>query len=383
MGSLQHGILFVTLVLAPAALAKDDEDDLGTPDGDPPSRESVCDGLDGAAFGLCNAFCEAQDCDVEWKNSCEQLRDNFERQTGYSIFPCEDGVPSTPTRKVHTATPTRSPDQGGGATPTFTPTKTAVPLPPTATASKTAHATATHVSTATAKATKTPTHPGTATAVPTTAKATRTPTAGLTATAVPVTSKPTKSPTAGVTATSIPVTSKPTKSPTHATPVPGTATPKATATFIDITGTPAVITVTPTGLPTGTATATAKPDDECAGLEGAAFGLCTAFCKAQDCPANPDHPSCDELRDNFEKITGMTVFPCEGALTPTAPPNGGHCMCDCAGDGAVTINDLTNAIGIVLGSREMGTCPRLVGRVDHLTVSHLVAAVVDALNGCS
>ena len=33
----------------------------GTPDGMPPSQETVCDGLSGAAFGLCNAFCEAQD----------------------------------------------------------------------------------------------------------------------------------------------------------------------------------------------------------------------------------------------------------------------------------------------------------------------------------
>src|SRR5262249_14691769 len=35
-----------------------------TPDDMPPSQEQVCSGLQGAAFGLCNAYCEAQDCDV-------------------------------------------------------------------------------------------------------------------------------------------------------------------------------------------------------------------------------------------------------------------------------------------------------------------------------
>lgn len=44
--------------LAPwsAALAK-------TPDGRTPAEETVCDGEVGAAYGLCNAYCEAMDCD--------------------------------------------------------------------------------------------------------------------------------------------------------------------------------------------------------------------------------------------------------------------------------------------------------------------------------
>jgi len=67
-----------------------------TPDGKPPSQETVCSGLPGAAFGLCNAYCEAQDCDVHPRPSCEQLRKNFLKLTGSSIFPCDarcgDGV---------------------------------------------------------------------------------------------------------------------------------------------------------------------------------------------------------------------------------------------------------------------------------------------------
>ena len=34
-----------------------------TPDGLTPSEETVCDRYEGNAFGLCNAYCEAMDCD--------------------------------------------------------------------------------------------------------------------------------------------------------------------------------------------------------------------------------------------------------------------------------------------------------------------------------
>jgi hypothetical protein len=72
----------VFLVLASSAFAK-------TPDGMPPSEETVCSSLSGAAFGLCNAYCEAQDCDVHPRPSCPVLRKNFEKITGSSIFPCD------------------------------------------------------------------------------------------------------------------------------------------------------------------------------------------------------------------------------------------------------------------------------------------------------
>jgi hypothetical protein len=60
-----------------------------TPDGAPPSVETVCSGLHGAAFGLCNAYCEAQDCDVHLRPSCAHLLANFHRITGMSSFPCD------------------------------------------------------------------------------------------------------------------------------------------------------------------------------------------------------------------------------------------------------------------------------------------------------
>lgn len=69
-----------------------------TPDLETPAVETECDHLTGAAFGLCNAYCEAQDCDEQdpERRSCEALRANFERQTGETHFPCDrfcgDGV---------------------------------------------------------------------------------------------------------------------------------------------------------------------------------------------------------------------------------------------------------------------------------------------------
>jgi hypothetical protein len=72
----------ILIAAAPGAFAK-------TPDGMPPSQETVCSGLTGAAFGLCNAYCEAQDCDVHPRPSCPVLRRNFEKTTGSAVFPCD------------------------------------------------------------------------------------------------------------------------------------------------------------------------------------------------------------------------------------------------------------------------------------------------------
>lgn len=77
------------LIAAPAlALAYGD----GTPDEQPPAEEQVCDpaaGLKGAAYGLCVAYCEANDCETQPdKHACTVLLNNFERITGDSSVPC-------------------------------------------------------------------------------------------------------------------------------------------------------------------------------------------------------------------------------------------------------------------------------------------------------
>jgi len=75
-------VLALVVALAGNALTK-------TPDQQPPSTETSCNGLSAAARGLCNAYCQAQDCDVHPRPSCERLRANFQRITGNSNFPCD------------------------------------------------------------------------------------------------------------------------------------------------------------------------------------------------------------------------------------------------------------------------------------------------------
>ena len=70
----------------------------GTPDESPPAEELVCEdaGLLGAAFGLCVAFCEANDCDVAPSPACDKLRQNYSKITGEVFFPCEGGEEPPP-----------------------------------------------------------------------------------------------------------------------------------------------------------------------------------------------------------------------------------------------------------------------------------------------
>jgi hypothetical protein len=86
----------LAMLLAPTgALAFGD----GTPDGSPPAEETVCEdaGLMGAAFGLCVAFCEANDCDqTPDAQACTVLRQNYSKITGDFAFPCETGGEEPP-----------------------------------------------------------------------------------------------------------------------------------------------------------------------------------------------------------------------------------------------------------------------------------------------
>jgi hypothetical protein len=48
-------------------------------------------------------------------------------------------------------------------------------------------------------------------------------------------------------------------------------------------------------------------------LFGAAFGLCVAFCEANDCDAqvDPDTRACSMLREKYARATGEVFLPCE------------------------------------------------------------------------
>lgn len=78
------------LLLAAPALAK-------TPDGKPPSVEDVCDGYKGAAYGQCNSYCEARDCDDPRVHaadrSCAVTAAKFTALTGDDL-PCAPAAPA-------------------------------------------------------------------------------------------------------------------------------------------------------------------------------------------------------------------------------------------------------------------------------------------------
>ena len=67
---------------------------MGTPDEETPAEEIVCDGLSGASFGLCNAYCEAMDCDSGFPSAsqaaCDKVAANFAKHSDGAPFPCEE-----------------------------------------------------------------------------------------------------------------------------------------------------------------------------------------------------------------------------------------------------------------------------------------------------
>lgn len=87
-----HLTLFFALLLicTGAALAQ------GTPDWETPSQETICDGETGAAYGLCNAYCEAMDCESAAPHAsataCAKVKDKFTQITGRDL-PCNLACP--------------------------------------------------------------------------------------------------------------------------------------------------------------------------------------------------------------------------------------------------------------------------------------------------
>ena len=98
--------LFLTLafllICSGAALAQ-------TPDEMPPALETVCDAETGAAYGLCNAYCEAMDCESDAPSAsataCSKVRDKFQNVTGRDV-PCELTCPCMSIPQFANALPT-------------------------------------------------------------------------------------------------------------------------------------------------------------------------------------------------------------------------------------------------------------------------------------
>jgi cysteine-rich repeat protein len=69
-----------------------------TPDGETPAVESVCDGLTGPGFGLCNAYCEAMDCDLDENRNasltaCDKVEAKYKMFSANEPPPCIDNCP--------------------------------------------------------------------------------------------------------------------------------------------------------------------------------------------------------------------------------------------------------------------------------------------------
>jgi hypothetical protein len=90
-------LLIMSLGVVSSAQAKK------TPDGQTPAEESVCDGEVGAAFGLCNAYCEAMDCESSHphasKKACKKVRNLYIKVTGFDL-PC--AIPAIPEDNAQT-----------------------------------------------------------------------------------------------------------------------------------------------------------------------------------------------------------------------------------------------------------------------------------------
>lgn len=76
-----------------------------TPDELTPFEEIICEDLSGASFGLCNAYCEAMDCDSATpqasSTACAKVKSRYKTITGFDRLPCDplppgDCVPDTP-----------------------------------------------------------------------------------------------------------------------------------------------------------------------------------------------------------------------------------------------------------------------------------------------
>jgi hypothetical protein len=57
-----------------------------------PAEEQVCDGLSGARWGLCNAYCEAMDCDADAphaaQNACDRVLLQYVEKSAGVVPPC-------------------------------------------------------------------------------------------------------------------------------------------------------------------------------------------------------------------------------------------------------------------------------------------------------
>ncbi len=87
--------LFATVSLSTLALSPTVH--ASTADGSTPAEETTCDTATGVAFGLCNAYCEATDCDdvtFADDSGCNALEDAFRALTADTLT-CGSSIPDS------------------------------------------------------------------------------------------------------------------------------------------------------------------------------------------------------------------------------------------------------------------------------------------------
>ena len=93
MKSLFLFTLLMTVLAAPVIYAQ-------TADGENPDQEDACALESGAAFGLCNAYCEAMDCELlgdgdpntnpnASATACNKVKDKYIQLSGNAALPCD------------------------------------------------------------------------------------------------------------------------------------------------------------------------------------------------------------------------------------------------------------------------------------------------------
>jgi hypothetical protein len=95
------------------------------------ANSPTCEAYDGAARAHCRTYCDVRQCNVNPHPSCDELRKNFAKKTGTTIFPCDVTATATPAATVTpvatvTPIPTATPTETATAEPS--PTATATPL---------------------------------------------------------------------------------------------------------------------------------------------------------------------------------------------------------------------------------------------------------------
>ena len=100
-----HSFLLALFALALLAALSPTPALAQTPDGETPAVEDVCDLHSGAAYGLCNAYCEAMDCHLGTDGdpttepsasevACGKVLNRFMKLSGHTVLPCEEALAS-------------------------------------------------------------------------------------------------------------------------------------------------------------------------------------------------------------------------------------------------------------------------------------------------